>query len=501
MVKRRVSIQRLIALAFSLIVAFSVSACGSQNTTPPPSSSSPSSIETPVPEMSPPNLNGSLAEPTLPNFVSDTQPWITTISAGEKHIVGLRADNTVVAMGDNSFGQCNVNEWTNIIEISAGYNYTVGLRVDGTVVATGDNQFGQCNVDNWSDIMAISAGGTHTVGLRSDGTVVATNILDSDYNYSQSDVSDWSDIIEVSAGLLHTVGLRRDGTVVATGYYYLGQCKVSDWSDIITISAGSYHTVGLHSDGTVVSTNILYYPDFPDLDYNAGQCDVSDWSDIIFISAGGAHTIGMHSDGTVVATSLKQKDDDIGQCDVSSWSDIMMIDAGVAHTVALRSDDTVLVTGGYGYGEYDDAYHWTWPKEEVISTDSSDDVGNMPNNNLPEPTGDTLLDDFVRNLDYPAGPFVINDYYSDGSFRYSLNVENLSIIDYKWLSNDVYITFEATGVLQGKDSCMIYLNCYDSEGYVIEKELMSIRAVDGQPFKITSKCSFPIETVRVEITP
>ena len=42
--------------------------------------------------------------------------------------------------------------------------YTVGLRSDGTVVATGANSYGQCDVQNWRNIIAISAYETYTLG-------------------------------------------------------------------------------------------------------------------------------------------------------------------------------------------------------------------------------------------------------------------------------------------------------------------------------------------------
>lgn len=58
--------------------------------------------------------------------------------------------------------------------ICAGYSHAVGLRSDGTVVAVGENENGQCNVSDWRDVVAICAGEYHTVGLRSDGTVVTT---------------------------------------------------------------------------------------------------------------------------------------------------------------------------------------------------------------------------------------------------------------------------------------------------------------------------------------
>ena len=109
--------------------------------------------------------------------------------------------------------------------IAAGTFHTVGLKSDGTVVACGDNEYGQCDVSGWADIVAVAAGSRHTVGLKSDGTVVACG----DNAFGQCDVSGWKDIVAVAAGGRHTVGLKSDGTVVACGYNKNGQCDVSGW--------------------------------------------------------------------------------------------------------------------------------------------------------------------------------------------------------------------------------------------------------------------------------
>ena len=151
-----------------------------------------------------------------------------TISAGCFHTVGLKADGTVVAVGDNYDGPCDVSGWTDIVAISAGDFHTVGLKADGTVVVAGRNDAGQCDVSGWTDIVAISAGGDHTVGLKADGTVVAVG----DNYYGQSDVSDWTNIVAISAGDNHTVSLKADGTVVAVGDNRDGKCDVSGWTNI-----------------------------------------------------------------------------------------------------------------------------------------------------------------------------------------------------------------------------------------------------------------------------
>ena len=49
----------------------------------------------------------------------------------------------------NSDGQCDVGTWTDIVQVAAGWLHTIGLRHDGTVVAVGYNDYGQCNVGGW----------------------------------------------------------------------------------------------------------------------------------------------------------------------------------------------------------------------------------------------------------------------------------------------------------------------------------------------------------------
>jgi hypothetical protein len=68
------------------------------------------------------------------------------VAAGGQHTVGLKSDGTVVAVGYNTSGQCNVNGWSDIIQASAGGFHTGGLKSDGTAVAVENNELGQYNV-------------------------------------------------------------------------------------------------------------------------------------------------------------------------------------------------------------------------------------------------------------------------------------------------------------------------------------------------------------------
>lgn len=65
--------------------------------------------------------------------------------------------------------------WNDIAKrdsIGAGGYCTIGLKTDGTVVAVGNNKYGQCDVSDWADIVAISAGNDNTIGLKTDGSAV-----------------------------------------------------------------------------------------------------------------------------------------------------------------------------------------------------------------------------------------------------------------------------------------------------------------------------------------
>ena len=66
--------------------------------------------------------------------------------------MGLKSDGTVVAVGSNYYGQCEVEDWTDIVAISIGQKHTVGLKSDGTIVVAGDNDIVQREATSWSDI-------------------------------------------------------------------------------------------------------------------------------------------------------------------------------------------------------------------------------------------------------------------------------------------------------------------------------------------------------------
>lgn len=279
------------------------------------------------------------------------QHWtdICAVSKGSDHIVGLKKDGTVIAIGDNSYGQCDVKNWDNIIDIVATGNTTIGLKKDGTVIATGANDEGQCDVEDWEDITYIASSWDCTVGIRENGTVVATG----DNSHGQCDVDGWDNIIKAYPGDMYTIGLRKDGTVTITDIENINMSRmnsylecilniyedVQTWNDIIdiTVGGGAFpFVVGLKNDGTVAVAG-----------YNEYGNTVNNWTDIVAISAQPACCVGLKSDGTVVAAGYNE----YGECNVSDWDDIVAVFAGNFYTVGLKDDGTVVATGDNEYGQ------------------------------------------------------------------------------------------------------------------------------------------------------
>lgn len=94
--------------------------------------------------------DGAIGEPgRLLNNIHDA----VAVAAGAKHYVVLHASGRVSAFrtsnDGNKYGQCNVSGWNDIVGIAAGSVRTLGVRVDGTMVAVGDNENGECEVSSW----------------------------------------------------------------------------------------------------------------------------------------------------------------------------------------------------------------------------------------------------------------------------------------------------------------------------------------------------------------
>lgn len=217
-----------------------------------------------------------------PTYESAYLPAVS-VSCCDAAVVILLSDGTVqIADGANSsYSQADIAEWIDIVAISAGNYHLLGLKADGTVVAAGSNLNGQCNTADLQNAVAIATGDNHSLILHADGTVTALgNNLAGICN-----TSDWSDIIAISAGTLHSIGLKADGTVVT-----LGNCKVTDAADVIAVTSNANNAALLKSDGTLISVSPGGSDDF-----------TADVTDALWVAVGKQFFVVLHADGTLTA--------------------------------------------------------------------------------------------------------------------------------------------------------------------------------------------------------
>ncbi|MEI9864728.1 MAG: right-handed parallel beta-helix repeat-containing protein [Limisphaerales bacterium] len=198
----------------------------------------------------------------IPNIVSS----VLDVSAGDSHSLALLASGTVAAWGDNTYGQTNIPlslmssyyiytwwgetfevvniNWLPVQAIAAGRNDNLALLTNGTVVAWGDNSFGQASPPaNLTNVIAIAAGNLHSAALISNGTVVVWG----DNTFGQTNVPpSLSNVVAIAAGDYHTLALLSNGTVVGWGDDTFGELNVpSNIDNAIGITSGYYHGLAL----------------------------------------------------------------------------------------------------------------------------------------------------------------------------------------------------------------------------------------------------------------
>lgn len=178
------------------------------------------------------------------------QGWknVIAIDAGWSFTVALTKDKKLLYAGaDNGqkeeFAE-EARQWKKVINISAsgggshrkqrGKGHTVGLRSDGKVVAVGDNTHGQCDVSEWKDIIKIDTGDWYTVGLDIYGKVHITGENFEHSKYIEYDVLEkCTDIVDIAAGFGQTLCLRKNGTLSVFGFNDENKIKETKmWRDI-----------------------------------------------------------------------------------------------------------------------------------------------------------------------------------------------------------------------------------------------------------------------------
>jgi len=326
-----------------------------------------------------------------------TLSGVTAIAGGQFHTVSLKSNGTVVAWGDNFYGQTTGIPGTppftslhadtanpvvlrgqtlsGVAAIAAGLNHTVVLKANGTMMAwgagetsTGNNsELGQSMVPGGLvSVVAIAAGGLHTVALVGPAPAAPAIVTQPVSRTVTAGQNASFSVVAIGIPPL-SYQWRREGTNIngATNAVYTltgvqtnqagsYTVVVSNAASSITSAPPAVLVVNLASSGTVVAwgagkTSTGTNPEFGQSMVPAGL------SRVTAVAAGGYHTVALKSDGTVVAWGANNPGVNYGQATVPvGLSGVTAIAAGLLHSVALRSNGTVTAWGA-GAAEFGQA--------------------------------------------------------------------------------------------------------------------------------------------------
>ena len=161
--------------------------------------------------------------------------------------------------------------------VDVGFYHTLALKTDGTVLACGDDSFGQCGVDKWQRVKAVSAGAYHSVALFADGTALLS------HESARSD--ELTELVDVAVNTGCAVGLRADGTAVCAA------ADLSAWHELVAVEASANAVFGLDAQGAVHAHFFRT---------GAGE-GFSAPGGVVAMAAGGTHCVFVRSDGTLAA--------------------------------------------------------------------------------------------------------------------------------------------------------------------------------------------------------
>ena len=247
------------------------------------------------------------------------------VAAGFYHTLGCRSDGRVLACGDDSFGQCRTEDWTDVVCVAAGGWHSLGLRRDGTVVAVGRDSEGQCEVSGWTQVIAIAAGDYASFALRADGTVLCAGFG------SSSGTETWQRASAIGAGSYALGAVLSDGTAALLPDGDGGRSM----TELVAIAVNTGCAVGLRSDGTLVSP----------------QLALDGWQDMLAVTLSGTRLTGLDAHGHVRCLAFRASD----APELSGVENAAAIADGGTHLVIAFADGSVRVFGETDRGQGDTA--------------------------------------------------------------------------------------------------------------------------------------------------
>ena len=285
---------------------------------------------------------------------------------GEEYLLALHSDGYLVLDDKEAFAESlsaepsQVEELLacrDIVKLSFGVKHLLALRRDGSVLAVGDNSRGQCDVDSWSDIEDIAVGWYQSFGVTKSGRVMTAGEFSAP-KLNAAQIATWRNVEQLKVGLggmddCSVIALCSDGRVLGMGeawgdYGWEGHIEnakfisTDGWISGCILNDGSAKIWGLKSDH-----RYKYFgprPNTDDLeDYIPLYEQVANWDELEQIFFDELYAVGLKSDGTVYHSVHQNEESEAALETLDSWKDIEKLFFSAPFLIGLKKDSTLSI--------------------------------------------------------------------------------------------------------------------------------------------------------------
>jgi alpha-tubulin suppressor-like RCC1 family protein len=282
-------------------------------------------------------------------LITNAQPCYREMQAGRNFTIALKADNTLWAVGANTYGQLgngNTTSSINILQIGSDSDWAqiavadysvLAIKTNGTLWAWGRNESGQLGIGNIIDISVPTQVGTAT-------------------NWQQVSIGRWNATGIKTDGTLWTWGRNQQGMLGdGTTTDQLSPVQIGTENNWSKVAMGYYHTLAIKTNGTLWNwgSNVFHQINGSLDEVISTPTQVGTETNWAEIAAGNAHNVAIKSDGTIWSWGYNE----LGYLGNGSYADnfvptqiaisgsFQKIAVGLGHSIALKSDGSIWAWG------------------------------------------------------------------------------------------------------------------------------------------------------------
>ena len=285
------------------------------------------------------NVFGTTYSQPMTLTVSRDTTKILAVAVGGTHTLLIKADHSLWACGDNSYGQLGAGLYseqdvpvpvtTNVAKITAGYANSYFIKSDGTLWAMGQNESGELGDGSTANrnvpeqiatgVTSVSAGDSFTVLVKSDGTLWG---MGSNYGgqFGDGTTTDHHSPVLIATGVRAAVAgsqemlfVKTDGTLWAAGMNGNGQLGDGTTTDrhtpvwiangVSSVGCGYDFSMFAKSDGTLWGMGYNSSGQLGDGTATDRHTPVQVASNVAGLAVGWANALFVKTDGSLWITN------------------------------------------------------------------------------------------------------------------------------------------------------------------------------------------------------